>query len=176
MHITLFLHFCRCFCIMIHNDFCILFFLQYLKNILFQYMTGKETKVNLLSIISLFPYVTLVSCWVSSGFLICHLVCLSLQWYFNSGKIEQVPQLHQNICWCINTVSLLLYTCVCGMTLWYDCVRVSLLFCFQTLSRVIATIVHFSDEQTKRIISYEDAKNSVCTEDRVCTSRTPSVH
>lgn len=33
---------------------------------------------------------------------------------------------------------------------------------FQTLSRVIATIVHFSDEQTKRIISYEDSKNAVC--------------
>lgn len=30
----------------------------------------------------------------------------------------------------------------------------------KTLSRVIATIVHFSDEQTKRIISYEDAKNT----------------
>lgn len=56
-----------------------------------------------------------------------------------------------------------------------DYITINLL-CFQTLSRVIATIVHFSDEQTKRIISYEDAKNTVRTEDMVWTSFTPSVN
>lgn len=65
---------------------------------------------------------------------------------------------------------------LCGMTVAWHCVRVSLLFCLQTLSRVIATIVHFSDEQTKRIISYEDAKNSVRTEDMLYTSGTLTVN
>lgn len=69
-----------------------------------------------------------------------------------------------------------LHLYLCGMTVVWHCVRVSLLFCLQTLSRVIATIVHFSDEQTKRIISYEDAKNSVRTEDMLCTSGTLTVN
>lgn len=186
VHFTLSLHFCWCFGIMIHNDFCIMFFFQYLKNILFQYMTGKETKVNLLS---LQVYLCFLYRYISVS--LCNsCVLLNFQWIFylsfslfispvifkkwknwTSSKITS-KYMFMYKHGLIATIHLYL----CGMTVVWHCVRVSLLFCLQTLSRVIATIVHFSDEQTKRIISYEDAKNSVRTEDMLCTSGTPTVN
>lgn len=149
------------------------FFFQYLKNILFQYMTGKETKVNLLSLQVYNSCVLLNFQWIFylSFSLFIYPVIFKKWKNWTSSKITSKYMLMYKH-GLIATIHLYL----CGMTVVWHCVRVSLLFCLQTLSRVIATIVHFSDEQTKRIISYEDAKNSVRTEDMLCTSGTLTVN
>lgn len=149
------------------------FFFQYLKNILFQYMMGKETKVNLLSLQVYNSCVLLNFQWIFylSFSLFIYPVIFKKWKNWTSSKITSKYMLMYKH-GLIATIHLYL----CGMTVVWHCVRVSLLFCLQTLSRVIATIVHFSDEQTKRIISYEDAKNSVRTEDMLCTSGTLTVN